>query len=271
MKLELPAIPSLDLLQACPVGVLLLHDGRVAWMNPELERLTGLTNAQLVALDAATDRLLRRLLRDERLIELRPAEADDVWLLCRPVELSGENGESVQLRFYTDVTGEVQAKDERDLYARKVEELELTDPLTGLANRRALGNALAAQVTRSRRYHNRLSLGMLQVCIDGRQAPPPDAVVLAVSRFLRERLRWVDVIGRWGPDSFMLVLPETDYDAAVLLLNNLREEADGIALPESHAELKLGLRTGVAQWDKGMDPVRLAAAAADDLGTHDSE
>ncbi len=265
MKSELTKMPPLDLLRACPLGVLILCDGRVSWMNPELERLTGLDNSNLAAVDAEADLRLRRLLADERLIELRTPDADDVWLLCRSVELKAGDGVALRLRFFTDVSAEVQAKQERDLLARKVEELELTDPLTGLANRRALGNALAAQVTRSRRYHNRLSLGMVRVRIAGLETPLPDGVVLAVSRFLRERLRWADVIGRWDPDSFMLVLPETGKEDATALLKTIRDEADAVRLPAPHNELPVTLQTGLSQWNKGMDPARLVAEASEEL------
>ncbi len=265
MSLEQLAIPPMELLQACPAGVLVLRDGQVSWMNRELERLTGLSTAAATAADAAKEQRLRRLLGHDRLIDLRDGEVGEIWLLCHPVELTDADGASVQLRFYTDVSGEVLAKQERDLLARKVDELELTDRLTGLANRRALGNALAAQVTRSRRYHNRLSLGMVQVAVDGLTPPLPDGVVLAVSRFLRERLRWADIIGRWDQETFMLILPETGQKPGAALLRTIRDEADTLCLPEPHAGLAVTLRTGLAQWDKGMDPARLVSEAAGGL------
>ncbi len=258
-------IPTLELLDACPLGVMLLRDGQVSWLNRELQRLTGLDSDNAKTPDPECDLRLRRLLGNERLVELRTPDADEVWLLCRPVAMTDGDGAPVELRFYTDVSAEVQAKEERDLLARKVEELELTDTLTGLANRRALGNALAAQVTRSRRYHNKLSLAMIRVRVAGLDTPLPDAVVLAVSRFLRERLRWADVIGRWDPDSFMLILPETGVKPADNLLATIRGEADGIRLPQPHAQLPVTLRTGLVQWSKGMDPARLVAEACEDL------
>ena len=72
---------------------------------------------------------------------------------------------------------------------------DITDALTGMANRKATIQALAAQVTRSRRYGNLLSLGAMRLTHpDLPDIGLPDASILALAHYLRERLRWADIV-----------------------------------------------------------------------------
>jgi diguanylate cyclase (GGDEF)-like protein len=134
-----------------------------------------------------------------------------------------------------------------------VEELTLTDELTGLANERAFHRVLSAQVTRSRRYTNPLCLAVVEIHNQAEEEKISQDVVLAVSRYLRDRLRWVDLIARWSNDQFMLILPETTVDDAIKLLHKIKNDFAETGLPESLANKVIGLRIGIAEWQKGND------------------
>jgi PleD family two-component response regulator len=167
--------------------------------------------------------------------------------------------------FVEDVSRELSLAEERDQLENKVRELTLTDELTGLPNRRALGSALAAQVTRSRRYHNPLAMAMVRPTCGLGDAAPPDAVMLAVSRFLRDRLRWADIIGREDEQTFMLILPETDQVAANGVIQQIRDEVSAVRLPPPHESRQLKLSIGLAQWRRGLDGAGLVAEARQGL------
>lgn len=259
MNTRLAGLVTEDWLRACPTGILVQGPQGLLWINPALERLLELPLERLH--EPQGQERLGELLGVEGVREIGLRDGSMRWLRCHSAQLPDLEGGPLVLHFYQEVTAEVQAAQERDNLARQVQELTLTDALTGLANRRALGQALATQVTRSRRYHNPLTLALVRVHWAEGERQVPDAVLLSVARFLRERLRWADVIGREEVDCFMLILPETDQEAGAVLMQTIRDEATQLQLPTPYAEIPLRLSLGVVQWHKGQDGARLVAAA----------
>jgi len=90
-------------------------------------------------------------------------------------------------------------------------------------------------------------------------------LVLAISRFLRERLRWVDVIARWDHSQFLIILPETPLGASNDLLEKVHDGFKSISLPEGYNNTHLTLNIGIAEWQKGYDGRRLMTAASQAL------
>jgi diguanylate cyclase (GGDEF)-like protein len=179
------------------------------------------------------------------------------WLQRQARELSVAGGETVTVHFFQDVTELYHLREENQRLRQRVEELAITDELTGLANHRALSQMLTAQVTRSRRYQNPLSLAMVEIApLDAGSGDEPslsDGLVLAISRYLRDRLRWADVIGRWDERHFMLLLPETSGDAAQSLIKKISQEVSQMIIPEDEPSPEFQLRFGLAEWRKGLD------------------
>ncbi len=147
-------------------------------------------------------------------------------------------------------------REENRRLKQQVEELSITDELTGLTNRRALKRALETQVTRSRRYHNPLSVMLIEVALEDSTEEPGDEIILAVSRFLGESLRWVDMIARWDKQQFILVLPETAIDDGQRLLQKIRQGFGQSELFTQFSDSSTLLYVGLAEWQKG-DDVRL--------------
>jgi diguanylate cyclase (GGDEF)-like protein len=253
-----------------PCGVLVLNrEGRVKWLNATLEQFLGAPAADL--LEQTRDSLprLRALFDGDEILQVHGTEDDERWLKCAIRNATGPDGAPVRLHFYQDVSTELRLRNEQQRLLQQVEQLTLTDELTGLANRRSLVQTLQAQVTRSRRYHNPLSLGLL--CVElrdprsGLSQPVPDQLLRDISECLRERLRWADVIGRYTPDCFLMLLPETDRQAAEGLIAKVVHDTARIPIPEAAAGSKLLLRHGLAQWQKGYDPNLLLERAFEAL------
>jgi len=127
---------------------------------------------------------------------------------------------------------------------------------------------LVAEVSRSRRYNNALAVFMIDL---GQPVPNNSnaksgrvAALIQAARFLKERLRWVDMIGRWGDSSILVVLPETNLESATQLAGKLRAEMDKSdllwALDPAPAGLAINL--GVTAWKKGDDAVSLVNRAS---------
>lgn len=102
-----------------------------------------------------------------------------------------------------------------------------TDPLTGLANRRAFVEAAALEVERARRHRRPLSLLYLdcdnfKALNDRLGHVGGDEVLAAVGSAVREAVRVHDTVARLGGDEFGVLLPEIDSGGAVALAERLR-------------------------------------------------
>lgn len=253
-----------ELLENVPFGLLLLDaDDRVRWANRRLAEMLGTQAADLVGKrPAQLADVTRRLLEGEP--QLFHDVARQRWV--RRETRRGAAGE--RLLVLTDVTGQEQLAEENARLRQQVEDLRLTDELTGLPNKRAISQALDLHVSRSRRYQNALSVVLVHVDMQAPAGVKPlshDPVTLGVSRFLRDRLRWVDQIARWEDHIFLLVLPETGEADARALIDKVAAEQEGMPLPEAYAELRPRLTFGLACWQKGDDVRTLLRHALNDL------
>jgi len=105
-----------------------------------------------------------------------------------------------------------------------------SDPLTGLANRRAFDERMAAEVARAQRRAQPVALVLLDVdglkpVNDTRGHAAGDALLQAVAALLRAQARTIDLAARIGGDEFALLLPETDHAGAVTLVQRLTAAA----------------------------------------------
>jgi len=105
--------------------------------------------------------------------------------------------------------------------------LATIDLLTGVLNRQALLARLEAEIDRAARYGHQLSLLIVDIdhfkrLNDSYGHAAGDIVLHEVAETLRTSVRAVDVVGRYGGEEFMVILPETDVDAAASLAEKLR-------------------------------------------------
>jgi len=255
------------LLEHLPVGLLLLdEDGQVIWVNRLMTELLATAAPELLGKSAEQlPQAVQQALATEPSIYQLPA--NQRWV-TREV-LRGERGQ--RLLVMADVSAQEQLAEENARLRQQVEDLKLTDDLTGLPNKRAVSQALDLHISRSRRYHNPLSVALVFLDMQTMSSVQPlstDPVVLAVSRFLRDRLRWVDQIARWEDNVFLVVLPETSESDARALLDKIASEQDGMVLPEAHGNVRPQLSFGLACWKKGDDMRTLLRSVLNDLRAH---
>ncbi|ENO96825.1 diguanylate cyclase [Thauera phenylacetica B4P] len=120
----------------------------------------------------------------------------------------------------------------RDITARKVAErriryLATTDTLTGATNRGEFSRRLAEEIACARQHGTPLGLVMFDLdhfkrINDSHGHDAGDAVLRGVMEVVRQSVRVGDVIGRWGGEEFMLLLPGSDLADALGAAERLR-------------------------------------------------
>jgi diguanylate cyclase (GGDEF)-like protein len=105
-----------------------------------------------------------------------------------------------------------------------------TDPLTGLLNRRAVGERLGHELARARRTGEAFATLLIDVDhfkqINDREGHAAgDAALIDLARFLARELREIDTVARLGGDEFAVILPATGVTGAREAAARLRERA----------------------------------------------
>ena len=101
--------------------------------------------------------------------------------------------------------------------AQLVEQLQRsasTDPLTGLGNRRAMEERLAAELSRTHRHQVATAVVMIDVdrfkqVNDTQGHATGDRLLVEIGRILKQQCRSLDAVGRFGGDEFLVILPMT--------------------------------------------------------------
>lgn len=123
---------------------------------------------------------------------------------------------------------------------RKILEVELqhqalTDPLTGLSNRRQYEMLFHRELARHKRHQTPLALGMIDLdhfkrINDEHGHEFGDQVLRTVGEALREPLRSCDILGRFGGEEFILILPETNLEQAIDIAERMRKALRSAAI-----------------------------------------
>ena len=175
----------------------------------------------------------------------------------------------------SDVTTTKQAEAALLRMTEQLKQLATTDGLTGLVNRRAFDEALTAEVARARRAKQPLALLMVDVDTfkaynDHYGHPAGDDVLRRVAGCLKGAIRRPgDLAARYGGEEFVVILPNTDEDAAFYVADAFRESLHVLQLPHSGSErgmvtASVGIGALTAD-DVGLDGAGLVARADEAL------
>jgi diguanylate cyclase (GGDEF)-like protein len=156
-------------------------------------------------------------------------------------------------------------------HARRYEQVRteaLTDPLTGLANRRALDAAVVRAIARARRDSALCTVLFIDVdhfkdINDSLGHAVGDSVLQAVGRGLRDRLRRGDILARYGGEEFVALLPDTDLPAALRVAEILRKRVAALDFGSLTGGLPVRVSIGVAQLSEELMGAGSLVSAAD--------
>ncbi|WP_066359325.1 diguanylate cyclase [Aliarcobacter cryaerophilus] len=138
---------------------------------------------------------------------------------------------------------------------KKLKKLYLTDKLTGLYNRFKIDKELSLQKDNIDR-NDSYSCGLILIDIDYFKSINDtlghlvgDCILKDISKFLKNNLRKTDIIGRWGGEEFLIILPFTSKDIAKKIAENLR-----VLIEENNFSYKMNrkitISIGVTEFSK---------------------
>ncbi len=227
---------------------------------------------------ASRAQTLARLLTQWSGVPLTEREAERAWTEAARIHRSLREalGEPVSLQtallhlFHTreGLLAEPQVISGEDL--ENLRYSAITDPLTGLYNRRFLGENLARHLVRAARSEEPVSVAILDLqdfkSINDRFGHRTgDRALIHTAEVIRQSLRPGDTPCRWGGDEFVLVLPQADCLAAVSIAERVRRRI-AAAVRLGRSSLSLDLYYGVAASPlDGASAERLLSVADDRL------
>ncbi len=147
----------------------------------------------------------------------------------------------------------------RNLRAREeIRSLAETDDLTGVANRRALKHYLTREIDRARVYDVPLSVLMIDID-DFKQINDTfghglgDVVLSELCAILRSATRQPDLVGRYGGDEFVVILPHTDVMGARYVAERIVARTKEIPVDYENAQICCSVSIGIAEFDSMSD------------------
>ncbi len=145
---------------------------------------------------------------------------------------------------------------DRKQMEEELRRLSTLDSLTGLLTRRRFFALAQQEYERFRRYHRPLALIMADIDYfkminDQHGHLVGDQVLQAVAETLQRNLRQVDILGRYGGEEFVMVLPETDTATAHASAERLRAAIARVVVPTAQGSVSVTLSLGVAAISDG--------------------
>lgn len=154
--------------------------------------------------------------------------------------------------------------------ANQYQLMSITDPLTGLHNRRYLEARLTEELSRSKRYNYPLSFMMIDIDdfklyndLNGHQAG--DRALEITAQCLHAALRKVDVASRYGGEEFSILLPQTSLEEAGVIADRVRRKIMTTIFPHGKTQ-PLGAVTvsiGLSTFSPALDSAEAIVRAAD--------
>lgn len=164
---------------------------------------------------------------------------------------------------------------ELERLAMHLKEMATTDPLTGCYNRRYFADLLVKILPGTKRQGASLSLLMIDIDFfkkinDTYGHDAGDSVICAVSSAIRKTAREADVLARFGGEEFVLALPQTGIESALLVGERIRETIAGLRIPSKSGEISVTVSIGAGPFTAADELIDAAIKRAD-LALYDAK
>ncbi|MFL5385252.1 MAG: diguanylate cyclase [Longimicrobiaceae bacterium] len=146
-----------------------------------------------------------------------------------------------------------QKNQELEVVNKRLKKLSITDGLTELFNHRHVHELLRDEFERSRRTEEPLAVVMIDLdrfkaVNDTYGHPTGDVVLYETARILKETAREIDMVGRYGGEEFIAILPNTDEEEAARFAERVREAVEAHLYRDEGNEIRMTCSSGVASF-----------------------
>ena len=172
----------------------------------------------------------------------------------------------------SEVTKKIARNKQIEMEAVMVQAQEIAeiDALTFLLNRRMIVKKLQDEVVRAERYNSLLSISVadvdhFKVINDTYGHSTGDEVLRQVAGQLQDHIRHPDVVGRYGGEEFLILLPSSDANAAADQALRLCKHMREMVIPINHSgqTINITVSIGIAQFHNGADTCETLLNRAD--------
>ena len=137
----------------------------------------------------------------------------------------------------------------------ELKKLSSIDELTQIANRRCINKSLDNEIQRSGRYNNELCIALFDIddfkrINDQYGHLVGDAVLQEVALQVKQAIRHTDLLGRWGGEEFLIILPQEALESTYVLSEKLRKIIENIQFTEFPGNITCSF--GITQYSEGM-------------------
>ena len=142
-----------------------------------------------------------------------------------------------------------------DQAKKRLQQLAITDGLTGLYNYRFFKEQLLHEMDRAARHNLSLSLIMMdidnfKIYNDTNGHPAGDEVIRRISKLIQNNIRKIDIAARYGGEEFAIILPEASPESARIVTEKIRRlvEEEPIPFEDKQPNKKLTISLGLATY-----------------------
>jgi len=173
-----------------------------------------------------------------------------------------------QIRFLETIASQVAITLQNVIMYDRMKELAIIDELTGIYNRRFLYLAANKELDRSRRYKKDLSMILIDIdhfkeVNDHFGHLAGDKVLQKITQVTQTELRSSDVFARYGGEEFLILLADTDGEAAVMVAERIRCSMESLRVKYIDDEISVTISLGVTKLSPERETLQEIIATAD--------
>ena len=230
--------------------------------------------------------LIRDTAKDPRYLHYKGKKPEDGSFLSIPVKSRGKvlgvfnffrpaiDGFGVpEIRLLSTIANQAAGAIEKARLFEKVQRLSQTDDQTKLSNRRHALEVLDREIKRARRFVHTIALLMVEVddlkrFRDRLGHASADTILVELAGIITSSVHDTDTVGRFGEESFLIILPRMEKKDALELAEKIRENVNRHRFsPSSFPETTIAVKAGVSIYpEDGRDPASLLHAIDRSLG-----
>jgi two-component system, cell cycle response regulator len=152
----------------------------------------------------------------------------------------------------------------------EIKDLSIYDGLTGVYNHAFIIKALEEEIERSTRYGSQLTIVLFDIddfkkVNDTCGHLAGDYVLRRVAEILKDGLRIIDMVGRYGGEEFLVIMPETFLEQGAKVSERLRKDIENESFVYENKSMKITVSGGAALFSNGIDAKKIIKIADENM------